>query len=202
MVAGRLMIWGTVISICRYNHLFVAHEINIKWYVDGELQNIEDEDVGSVDRGGEAANVRIVHVPQVTVQLVKHNGLVQITWCKVGRARGGEGHAHRLGQRVELQRKQGGVLVLVRTEGDFWGGEGQRVLMARVHNWDGSFPIWAVYRREVTQGGWRAEINMNATALDCKQLNAAKRNARSHLVSFFHLFLKQNRWWNLGPEFY
>lgn len=119
MVAGRLMIGGSVVSVRRHNHLFIAHEVNIKWNIDGELQNIEDEDIGSVDGGGEAADVRIVHVPQVTVQLVKHNGLVQIARCKVGRARGGEGHAHRLGQRVELQRKQGGVLVLPRTEGDF-----------------------------------------------------------------------------------
>lgn len=119
MVAGRLMIWGTVISIRRHNHLFIAHEVNIKRYIDGELQNIEDEDIGSVDRGGEAADVRIVHIPQVTVQLVKHYGLVQITRCKVGCARGGEGHTHRLGQWVELQRKQGGVLVVMRTEGDF-----------------------------------------------------------------------------------
>lgn len=84
MIASRLVIWGTIVSICRHNYLFVAHEINIKWYIDGELQNIEDEDVGPIDRGGEAADVGVIHVPQVTVQLVKHNRLVQIAWCKVG----------------------------------------------------------------------------------------------------------------------
>lgn len=57
MVAGRLMIRGAVVSVRRNNYLFIAHEINIKWYIDGELQDIEDEDVGSIDRGGEATDV-------------------------------------------------------------------------------------------------------------------------------------------------
>lgn len=116
MVAGRLMIRGAVISICRHNDLFIAHEINIKRYVDGKLQNVEDEDIGPINRGGEAADVGIIHVPQVTVQLVKHNGLVQIAWGKVGRARCSEGHPQSLRQWVEMQRQQGSVLVVMRSE--------------------------------------------------------------------------------------
>lgn len=177
MVAGCLMIWGTIISVSRHNHLFIAHEINIKWYIDGELQNIEDEDIGSVDWWGEAADMRIIHIPQVTVQLVKHNGLVQITWCKIGRAWGSKSHPHWLGQWVELQRKQGGVLVVMRTEGDFWIGERQRVLVARVHNWKCFLSVWAVYQGGVTQGGWRAEININAMALYHKQQNLVEETA-------------------------
>lgn len=119
MVAGRLMIWGAIVGVRRHHNFFVAHEINIERYVDGEFQNIEDEDIGSVDRRGEAADAWVIHVPQVTVQLVEHNGLVQVTRRKVGRARGGKGYARRMGQWVELQRKQGGVLVVMRTEGDF-----------------------------------------------------------------------------------
>lgn len=93
VVAGRLMIWGTIVGVCRHHDLLIAHEINVERHVDGKLQDMEDEDVGAVDGAGEAANVGIIHLPQVTVKLVKHYGLVQVAWREVGGARGGEGHS-------------------------------------------------------------------------------------------------------------
>lgn len=111
MVAGRFVIWSSVIGICRHHHIFIAHEVDVEWHVDGKLQDMEDEDVGSVDRAGEAANVGVIHLSQIAVQLVKHNGLIQVTRCKVGSARGSEGHSQWLGQWVELHGKQGGVVV-------------------------------------------------------------------------------------------
>lgn len=115
VVAGCFVIWGSVIGICRHHHIFVAHEVDVEWHVNGKLQDVEDEDVGSIDRAGEAANVGVVHLSQVAVQLVKHNGLIQVSWGKVGSARGGEGHSQRLGEWVELHGKQGGVVVAVRS---------------------------------------------------------------------------------------
>lgn len=105
MVAGCLMIWGSIIGIRRHHHLLVAHEVDVERHVDGELQDVEDEDIGSIHRGGETANVGVVHLPQVAVQLVEHNRLVQVAWGEVGGARGSEGHSQRLGERVELHGK-------------------------------------------------------------------------------------------------
>lgn len=92
VVAGRLMIWGSIVGICRHHHLLIAHEINVERHVDGELQDVEDEDEGAVDWAGKAADVGVIHFPQVAVKLVKHDGLVEVAWCEVGGSRGGEGH--------------------------------------------------------------------------------------------------------------
>lgn len=124
VVAGSFMIWGSIIGIGRHHHLLIAHEINVEWHIDGELQDVEDEDVGSISRAGEAANVGVVRLPQVTVNLVKHNGLVQVAGGKVCSARGSECHSQRLGEWVELHRKQSSVMVSVGSERDFQGGDG------------------------------------------------------------------------------
>lgn len=115
VVAGRLVIWGTVIGVCRHHHILVAHEVDVERHVDGEFQDVKDEDVGSVDGAGEAANVGVVHLSQVTVQLVKHDGLIQVTRSEVGSARSSEGHSQRLGEWVELHGKQGSMMVAVRS---------------------------------------------------------------------------------------
>ena len=121
VVAGCLVIWGSVIGICRHHHIFVSHEVDVEWHIDGELQDVEDEDIGSIDRAGEAADMGVVHLPQVAVQLVKHDGLVQVTWCKVGGARGSKGHSQRLGEWVEVHGKQGSVVVAMGSERDLHG---------------------------------------------------------------------------------
>lgn len=54
---------------------------------------MKDEDVCAVDGASEAANVGIIHFTEVTMQLVKYDGLVQIAWRKVGGARRSEGHS-------------------------------------------------------------------------------------------------------------
>ena len=123
MVAGRFMIWGSIIGIGRHHHLLVAHEINVERHVDGQLQDVEDEDVGSISGAGKAADVGVVCLPQVTVKLVKHNGLVQVAGGKVGSARGSEGHSQRLGEWVDLHRKQGSVMVSMGSERDFQSGD-------------------------------------------------------------------------------
>lgn len=104
LVASRLMIWGSIVGISRHHYVFIAHEINVQWHVDGELQDAKAEEIGAVDGAGEAANVAIVHLPQVSKKVVKHNGLVQVAWREVGGARGSEGHSQRLGQWEELPR--------------------------------------------------------------------------------------------------
>lgn len=123
VVASRLMIWGPIVGICRHHHFVITHEINVEWHVDGELQDVEDEDIGSIHRGGETANVGVVHLPQVAVQLVEHDGLVQVAWGEVGGTRGGEGHSQRLGERVQLHGKQGGVVVAMGSERDLHSGD-------------------------------------------------------------------------------
>lgn len=92
VVAGRLMIWGSVVGICRHHHLLVAHEVNVERHVNGELQDVEDEDVGAVDGAGKATNMDIIHLSQVAVKLVKHDGLVEVAWCEVGGSRGSESY--------------------------------------------------------------------------------------------------------------
>lgn len=93
VVAGCLVIWGPIVGVCRNHHLFVAHEVNIERHVDGKLQDVEEEDIGSIDRGGEAAHAGVKHLSKVAVQLVEGNGLVQIAWGKIGSARGIKGHS-------------------------------------------------------------------------------------------------------------
>lgn len=122
MVAGGLVIWGSVIGICRHHHILIAHEIDIEWHVDGKLQNVEEEDIGSIDRAGETANVGVVHFSQVAVELIEHDGLIQITRDKVGSARGSEGNSQRLGQWVELHRQQCRRVVAVGSEWDLHSG--------------------------------------------------------------------------------
>lgn len=92
VVAGRLMIWGSVVGVCRHHHLLVAHEVNVERHVDGELQDVEDEDIGAVDGAGKATNMGIVHLSQVAVKLVKHDRLVEVARCEVGGSRGGESY--------------------------------------------------------------------------------------------------------------
>ncbi len=123
VVTGRLMIWGSIVGVRRHHHLLVAHEVNVERHIDGELQDVEDEDVGSIDWAGEAANMGVIHLPQVAVQLVKHDGLVQVARGKVGGARGGEGHSQWLGKWVELHGKQGGVMVAMGSERELQGGD-------------------------------------------------------------------------------
>lgn len=150
VVAGRFVIWGSVVGVRRHHHVLVAHEVDVEWHVDGELQDVEDEDVGPVDGAGKAADVGVVHLPQVAVQLVEHDGLVQITWGEVGGAGGGEGHSQRLGEWVELHGKQGGVVVAMWGEWDLHGGDRQRISMTRVHYCEGSLPVWAAHLGRVT----------------------------------------------------
>lgn len=96
------MIWGSIIGICRYHDLLVAHEVNVKGNVNSKFQNVEDEDIGSVHRTGEAANVGVVHLPKVAVELVKHNRLVKVAGGEVGGARGSEGHSQWLGKLIKV----------------------------------------------------------------------------------------------------
>lgn len=63
LVASCLMIWGSIVGISRHHYLLIAHEINVQWHVDGELQDAKAEEISAVDRAGEAANVAIVHLP-------------------------------------------------------------------------------------------------------------------------------------------
>lgn len=63
VVACRLMIRGSIVGVRRDHNLFVSHEINIEGHVDGKLQDVEDEDVSSIDGAGKAANVGVVHLP-------------------------------------------------------------------------------------------------------------------------------------------
>lgn len=151
VVAGRLMIWGSIVGVRRHHHLFVSHEVNIEGHVDGELQDVEDEDIGSVDGAGEAADVGVVHFPQVTVQLVEHDGLVQVAWGEVGGARGVEGHSQRLGERVELHGEQG-VMVTVGSERDLHRGDRQGIPVTRVHHCIRSLPVWGAHLGRVTPG--------------------------------------------------
>lgn len=111
---------------------------------------MEDEDVGSIYGAGEATDVGVIHLPQVTVKLVKYDGLVQVPWGKVGSARGSEGHSQRLGERVELHGKQGGVMVAVWSKRDFQGRNGQGISVTRVNNRKGSFPVWTAHLGRVT----------------------------------------------------
>lgn len=104
LVASSLMIWGSIIGISAHHYLLIAHEINVQWHVDGKLQDAKAEEIGAINGAGEAANVAVVHLPQVSEKVVKHNGLVQVARREVGSARGSEGHAQRLGQREELPR--------------------------------------------------------------------------------------------------
>lgn len=101
MIAGGLMIRGSIIGIRRYHHLLVAHEVNIEGDADGQLQDVKNENVRSVHRTGEPTNVGVVHLPQVAMQLVEHNGLVKVAGCKVGGARGSEGHTQWLRERIK-----------------------------------------------------------------------------------------------------
>lgn len=119
---------------------------------------MEDEDVGSVDGAGEAADMGVVHLAQVAVQLVEHDGLVQIARGKVGSARGGKGHSQRLGQWVELHGKQGSVVVGVGSERDLHRGDRQRIAMPRVHNCEGSLPVWATHLGRITPGCCRVKV--------------------------------------------
>lgn len=63
VVAGRFMVWGSIVGVCRHHHLLVAHEVNVEWHIDGKLQDVEDKDIGSIHRAGKAANVGIIHLP-------------------------------------------------------------------------------------------------------------------------------------------
>lgn len=105
MVAGSLVIWGAIIGIRRHHHFFIAHEVNIEGNIDCQLQDVEDEHVCSVHWTGEPSNVGVVRLPQVAVQLVKHDGLVQVAWSKVSSTRGSERYSQRLGERVQLHWK-------------------------------------------------------------------------------------------------
>lgn len=151
VVAGRLVIRGSVVGVRRHHHLFVSHEVNIEGHVDGELQDVEDEDVGSVDRAGEAADVGVVHFPEVTVQLVEHDGLVQVARGEVGGAGGIEGHSQRLGERVELHGEQG-VMVTVGSERNLHRGHRQGIPVTRVHHCIRSLPVWGAHLGRVTPG--------------------------------------------------
>lgn len=124
VVAGRLVIRRPIVGVRRHHHLVVAHEVDVERHVDGELQDVENEDVGAVHWGGETADVGVVHLAQVAVQLVEHDGLVQVARGEIGGAGGGEGHAQRLGERVKLHGEQGGVVVVaVGGERDLHGGD-------------------------------------------------------------------------------
>lgn len=63
MIAGCLMIWGSIICICRHHHIFITHEVNIERHINGKLQDVEDEDIGSIHRAGKAADVSVIHLP-------------------------------------------------------------------------------------------------------------------------------------------
>lgn len=153
VVAGRLVIRSSVVGVRRHHDFLVAHEVNIERHVDGELQDVKDEDVGAIHGAGEAADVGVVHLPQVAMKLVEHNGLVKVAWGKVGGAGGSEGHSQWLSKWVQLHGEQGSVvMVAVRSERDLNGGDRQGIPMPRVQNRKGSLSVWAAHLRRVAPG--------------------------------------------------
>lgn len=150
VVASRLVVGRSVVGVAGHHHFVVAHQVDVKRHVDGQLQDVEQEDVRAADGAGEAADVGVVHLAQVAVELVEHDGLVQVAWRKVGGAGGGEGHSQGLVQRVELHGQHGGVLVAVGGDWDLHGGDGQGVALARINRRKRSFSVWAAHRGGVT----------------------------------------------------
>ena len=123
---------------------------------------MKDEDIGSIRRTGEPADVGVIHFTQVTMQLVKDNGLVKVAWGKVGGARSSEGNSKWLGERVELHGKQGGGVVAVGSEWDLQCGYGHGIAMTRIHNCKRTIPVWAAHLGRVTPGCSRAKRTVSA----------------------------------------
>lgn len=141
------MIWSSIIGVRRCHHLLVAHEVDEERRIGSELQDVEVEDIGSVDGTGEAPDVGVVHLSQVAVQVVEHDRLIQVARGEVGGERCREGDMQTLGDWIQLHGEHVGVVVVAS-----WS---EGISMPRINDGVGSLSIWAAHLGRVTPGGCR-----------------------------------------------
>lgn len=149
VVAGRLVVRSPVVGVRRHHHLVVAHQVDVERHVDRQLEDVEEEDVGAIGWAGETTHVGVEHFPQVAVELVKGDGLVQGARGVVGCAGCCEGHAEGLGilgERVNgyVHQGVGGM------RGEVHANTMQRVAVGGVHQGVVALPVWAAHLGGVT----------------------------------------------------
>ena len=147
MVARSLVVRRPIVGVRRNHHLLVAHQVDIEWDVDGQFEDVEDEDICAVGWAGEAPKLGVKHVPQVAVQKVKRNGLVQGAGGKVDSAGRREGHTEGLWEWVQLHGEQG---VALRSDRHLHGGDGEGVSMGGVHQSVVGLPVGAAHLGGIT----------------------------------------------------
>lgn len=161
MIAGGLVVRSAIVGIRGHHHLFIAHEVDVQGHADGQLKDMEDEDVSAWSRTGEPAGGRVEHLSEVGVQQVEGNWLIQSAWGEVSRAGSRESHTE-LGERVQVYGHQS-----VRTlgcDGHFNWRDGESVTDSRVERIR-TLSVRAAHLRRVTPTSLKRGQRQNVTLI-------------------------------------